>query len=102
MPIEIFWQDENGQILEKSPTWFNPWSYMCEPQDLDSTSCLRFIDEYGDTTFNQYQISLLINELESIRQHSKNEEARESLELLIAFVRKAEDHVHTYIKFVGD
>ena len=75
---------------------------MGEPQDLDSTSCLRFIDEYGDTTFNQYQISILIKELESIRPHSKNEQARESLELLIEFVRKAEGQVHTYIKFVGE
>ena len=102
MPIDIFWQDENGQILEKCATWFNPWGYMGERQDFDSTSCLRFIDEYGDTTFNQYQIPILIKELESIRQHSKNEQARESLELLIAFVRKAEGQVHTYIKFVGD
>jgi hypothetical protein len=102
MPIDIFWQDENGQILEKAPTWFNPWGYMDEPQDLDSTKCLRFIDEYGDTAFNQYQISILIEELESLRQRSKNEQARESLELLISFVRKAEGQVHTYIKFVGD
>jgi len=75
---------------------------MDYPDELLDTSCLRFIDEYGDTTFNQYQLPVLVDELESIRTKSKDAEASESLESIIAFVRKCQNHVHTYVKFVGD
>jgi hypothetical protein len=71
MPKDVFWQDERGEILEKCDTWFSPWGYINHPQELDGTCCLRFIDEYGDTTFNQWQIPVLIQELESILQNSK-------------------------------
>jgi len=33
---------------------------------------------------------------------SKDAQAKENLESLISFIRKAEEQVHTYIKFVGD
>jgi hypothetical protein len=102
MGLDIFWQDENGQILEGCPTQFNPWDYMADPQEVDGTCCLRFVDEYGDTTFNQFQIPILIEELEAVLPNAKNEEAKRSLESLIRFVRKAEGQIHTYIKFVGD
>ena len=64
--------------------------------------CLRFIDPYGDTTFNQCQIPILIEELQSLVPKSKDAQARENVGSLINFVRKAHEQVHTYIKFVGD
>ncbi len=75
---------------------------MDHPDEIQNTCCLRFIDEYGDATFNQYQLPVLVQELESILPKSKDSAARESLESLIAFVRKCENNVHTYVKFVGD
>ena len=102
MSIDIYWESERGEILEKCPSWFNPWKYMDHPDQLNGTCCLRFIDEYGNTTFNQYHLPVLIQELESMIPKSKDAAAKESLESLIAFVRRCEDHVHTYVKFVGD
>ncbi len=102
MSIDIFWETERGEILEKCPTWFNPWNYMDHPEELQKTCCLRFIDEYGDTTFNQYQLPILIEELESILPRSKDSAAKESLESVIAFIKKVDGRVHTYVKFVGD
>jgi hypothetical protein len=102
MGLDVFWQTERGEHLGHCPTLFNPWKYMDHPDELENTCCLRFIDEYGDTTFNQSQLPVLIRELESILPKSKDSAATESLESLIAFVRTAEDHVHTYITFVGD
>ena len=102
MGLDIFWEDENGEIIEECPSLYNPWRYINDIQELDKTCCLKFIDEYGDTTFNQYQIPVLIEELESLLPRSKDSEARESLESLLTFVRKAENKVHTYIKFYGD
>jgi len=102
MSLEIFWESERGEIIERCPRSFNPWKYMDHPDEVQSTWCLRFIDEYGDTTFNQYQLPVLVEELESIHSKSKDSEARESLESIIAFIRKCHDHAHTYVKFLGD
>ena len=102
MSLQVFWETERGEILETCPCLYNPWNYIDHPDELQSTCCLRFIDEYGDATFNQYQLPALVEELESILPKSKNPEAKEALESLIAFVRKCENNVHTYVKFVGD
>ena len=100
--LQVFWQTERGEILETYPGWYNPWNYIDDPDELGDTCCLRFIDEYGDATFNQYQLPVLAHELESILPKSKNSEAKESLQTLIAFVRRCENNIHTYVKFVGD
>lgn len=102
MSLQVFWETERGEILETCPGWYNPWNYIDHPDELQNTCCLRFIDEYGDATFNQYQLPVLVEELESILPRSKNPEARKYLESLISFVRKCENNVHTYVKFVGD
>ena len=102
MSLQVFWQTERGEILESCAAWYNPWDYIDDLDELKDTCCLRFVDEYGDATFNQYQLPVLAHELESILAKSKTPEAKESLESLIAFVRRCENNVHTYVKFVGD
>jgi len=101
--ISITWQDENGKVIETcSDLARRGWRHV--PIDLDDehTVCLRFIDDYGDTTFNQLQIPILMSELESILPNCEDDEARVSIEALIAFIRRAEGRTHTYIKFIGD
>jgi hypothetical protein len=102
MGLDVLWQDEKGQIIERGPIWSSPWKYVEDEDDLKDTCCLRFIDPYSDTTFNQFQIPILVEELKSLLPKSKDAQARENLESLINFIRKAEEQVHTYIKFVGD
>jgi hypothetical protein len=103
MGLNVLWQDEKGQIIERGPIWWSsPWKYVEGEDDLEDTCCLRFIDPYGDTTFNQFQIPILVEELKSLLPKSEDAQARQSLESLINFIRKAEEQVHTYIKFVGD
>jgi hypothetical protein len=102
MALDITWEDERGEILEKCPNWFNLWNHISDPAEIQGTCCLRFLDDYGDTTFNQIQIPVLLAELESLLPKSKDDEARNSLESVIGFIRKAEGEIHTYIKFYGD
>lgn len=102
MGLDVFWENERGEIIERGPVWTSPWSYVESENDLEGTCCLQFIDEYGDTTFNQLQVPILIRELESLIPKSKDAESRKLLESLIDFIRKAEDQIHTYIKFYGD
>ena len=98
----VYLQDENGKNLAFCPVIFNQWDYVDHPDELEETCFLRFIDEYGNTIFNQYQLPLLIQELTALYPKSKNFHARESLEKLIEFIRSAEDEIHTYVNFVGD
>jgi len=100
--LDLLWQDERGQILARCSARFNVWDYIENPGEVSRSCCLRFIDEYGDTTFNQSQISVLIGELEELFPKSKSEKASQSLQTLIAFARQAEGEIHTYLTFIGD
>jgi hypothetical protein len=102
------WEDEGGELIEARPDGIYLVFEMM-PQDafeggLKKTSCLQFIDPYGDTTFNQIQIPVLISELKSLleAEHCQNHEKLREFEGVISFIEKARGQVHTYIKFYGD
>jgi hypothetical protein len=66
----------------------------------DSGCCLRFIDPYGDTTFNCLQLPVLAEEL---RAAAKSMPAlSQRIDALAEFVESAAAMTHSYIKFVGD
>jgi hypothetical protein len=102
MALNIIWEDEGGGMLEECLFWFNLWDYINAPDDVQDTCCLRFLDDYGDTTFNYLQVPVLLGELESLLPKSRDAEARKRLESLIGFIRKAQGEFQTYIKFYGD
>jgi hypothetical protein len=67
MGIDLRWEDERGKKLDEVA---DPRDYLglaLSLSDQKETSCLRFIDPYGDTVFNQWQIPVLIAELQSLR-----------------------------------
>jgi len=71
------------------------------PEGDTSYACLRFIDRYGDTTFNRLQIPLLIEEIHRLR----NGAADNLLEILDEVERLAQRALaepHLYLKFIGD
>jgi hypothetical protein len=70
--------------------------------ELSASICLRFIDPWGDTVFNQAQIPVLMNELKQSEQEQTDEEIKKHLRKVIRLVERAEGCIHTYIKFVGD
>lgn len=63
--------------------------------------CLRFIDPYGETVFNQLQIPVLIEELAELRSRSASAELRNRLNAVVAFL-SASRELHTYVRFSGD
>ncbi len=102
MGIEISWEDENGTVIEilyDMPG--SPLNVALDKIDF-STVCLSYIDPYGDTTFNQLQIPVLIEELEILTNQKLDVNILNHLAKAIAFIRKAEGKTHTYIKFIGD
>jgi hypothetical protein len=61
MPIGVVWQDENGNTLEAF--YGLPLTLGVVENAPASSVCLRFIDPFGDTTFNQQQVEVLAREL---------------------------------------
>ena len=62
MAIDVEWQGENGEPILR---------YVGPPIDgrlgeaaPENSRCLRFLDAYGDTTFNSHQVPVLERELE--------------------------------------
>jgi hypothetical protein len=53
MGVDLEWQDENGGVLGGTGDPRNEFSCVLSSGDLAGTLCLRFIDLYGDTLFNQ-------------------------------------------------
>jgi hypothetical protein len=100
MPISVEIQDEKGHA-EGEPWWHERSTELLVQPD-SATTCLRFIDPYGDTTFNQYQLPVLIEEIEVLTRRAPDAEARTVLADLLAFLERARGRVHTYVKFIGD
>src|SRR4051812_8468917 len=97
MAIDVEWQDENGETLSR---YDGPIIDGLLPEHAPAGSCcLRFIDPYGDTTFNGLQVAVLEEELASLVNDGQFAERARSL---LAFIRLFPDRTHRYLKFIGD
>jgi len=67
-----------------------------------SSPCLRFIDPFGDTLFNQIQIPLVVAELEKRLRASGKPEVKAHCEAILKAVRAATGEEHTYVRFSGE
>ncbi len=102
MPLSIRWEDERGKVLEELLPDRGASLNAVVAKAPDNSVCLRFIDPYGDTVFNRIQLPLLISELQRARQDLPGGASPTHLDSVLALVRKAEDEVHTYVRFLGD
>jgi hypothetical protein len=66
-----------------------------------ASTCLRFIDPYGDTIFNQLQLPLLVSELAEMRAAAGEADLQAHIDRVLVFLRDSEE-VHIYVCFVGD
>jgi hypothetical protein len=67
MGINVIWQDENGVEKNRVNDPQNRLSLLVLATSLDEFICLRFLDPYGNTYFNQRQIPVLLFELKGVR-----------------------------------
>ena len=96
--IDIFRVDENGNVLATFSDCEVLHELLVAHIPLDSC-CLRFIDPYGDTTFNQLQLPVLVAELGAAAKAAPT--LRQRIESLAVFIEAAREP-HLYVKFVGD
>jgi hypothetical protein len=101
MGINAQRETEDGEALE---TVLDPRSLFERllPLEREAGACLRFIDPYGDTTFNQKQIPFLVEELKEAINRASDNEAKVHGRKVLALIEKAEHEPHVYIKFIGD
>lgn len=106
---ELQWEDEHGELMEFYNGEAFAISFLWElfrndptVLNLADTFCLQFINPYDDTTFNQHQIPILLNELEALKPNCRTEEQSRELEAIIKFIAKATGKPWTFIKFYGD
>lgn len=104
MGIDVAWISEDNETRQEV---YDPQQRLSRlatsrwPQ-LTETRCLKFIDAYGDTVFNQAQILVLLVELNSELSSHIESDARSHLAKVIRLVERAVGKTHTYIKFIGD
>ena len=98
MAIDVAWQDESGNEIAR---------YDGVPINAElpaaagiASPCLRFVDPYGDTTFNAAQVGVLAEELQAVA--AVGGPAAEQARSLRAFIQRVPDRLHRYLKFIGD
>ena len=98
--IAVEWQNERGGC---EATYTGPpiGRRFCELAPLNSV-CLRFIDPYGDPTFNAAQIDVLEYELAELIRTVKNANVVEQAKGLLDFIGRVRSRMHMYLKFIGD
>jgi hypothetical protein len=100
MPILVEIIDERG--VRQGEPWDHARSGEFLSQATSGTCCLRFIDPYGDATFNQLQLPVLLDELAAYCTALPDGELAAVGTELVAFLQQAVDQVHVYVRFVGD
>ncbi len=102
MGINAYMETERGEQLKELLDPHGRLSKLLPDFDDVTSYCLRFIDPYDDTVFNQRQIPILIKELTAAISKVSNPEVKIFGNDLLRLLREAEGQVHTYIKFYGD
>jgi len=92
-------EDESGRVLERHTDDGIPLEML----DLapPTSTCVRCIDPYGDTVFNQLQLPILIEEVRQIREEVSDPGRVAAFGAVIRFL-EASRTAHVYVRFVGD
>jgi hypothetical protein len=101
MGINARLETEAGEALEELLDPGMLLSRLVQRNEFGSTTCLRFLDPWGDTTFNHSQIPFLIVELDALREQV-DAATRTHIAALIALAARVDETPHLYLKFIGD
>ena len=101
MGVDLIWQDENGKVLEEIPDPKMCIATLVFTLDLADTICLRFIDPYGHTAFNQRQIPTLIAELEAIAPKITDYDTQIHLIRVLELAERSKGAARTILRFNG-
>ena len=102
MGIDARIESETGESIEELYDLDNLVKELLPDFNDKVSVCLRFVDPYGDTTFNQGQLPMIIRELTLAVDKASATNVKAHGKKLLQLAEKANGQVHTYLKFVGD
>ncbi len=102
MGIDVRTEDERGRVIKELPDPQSLLPRLLRQLNGKESACVRFIDPYGDTYFNQLQMPVLLQELRAVVDACSDQDAKVHGEAVIALVESANNKVHTYVRFTGD
>ncbi len=102
MGLDFFLEDEQGNAVNSVPDPHNILSGLIAAGSDENTVCLRFIDPYGNTVFNLWQMEPLLSEITGLHRFAKKPEQEELLHQVEELIRQGQQRLHHYIKIYGD
>lgn len=102
MGIDVYLQDENGEIISSVDDTKNLLSKVLPNYNDSRFRLANTIDPWGDTVFNRFQARILQEEWTNIIQNSQSKETIIFLKQVDDLILKCISGVHLYVKFQGD
>jgi hypothetical protein len=101
--VQIELIDEKGRLIERSDINFMIIldNLYQKKEYKKQYPLLSTIDYNGLTVFNYMQVPLVVKELQHLSKRNDSI-TKEISERVINFMNKIHEHVHLYIRFVGD
>ena len=102
MGLEIFLQDERGNRLASASDHRGVLARMTVAEEHTESCCLRFIDPYGHTMFNQLQMPTLLRELDWLGSTVSDPEDYSVIWATQTLALRCQGETDLYPLFVGD
>jgi hypothetical protein len=97
--IRVVVQDERGEEVGEG---VDIPSELLLRADEQIGVCLRFVDPYGDTTFNRLQIPVVLEELHVVKEGINDPRGKSMVEQVETLAVTCQTEPHLYLKFIGD
>jgi hypothetical protein len=94
-------KEENGAVVGDAVQADFLFDVLDKAKD-EHTCCLRYVDPYRHTIFNNGQMVDIAQEVSRLRNHAATDAERDVLNKLHALVARGLEGVHRYLWFVGD
>lgn len=91
-------EDEDGNAKKTMPGEF----ILSDEKVLNRESfrLLKYVNPYGDTTFNAFMFEDLIKDLIELKALLPME--KEQIDIVISYAKECDEEIHSYLKFYGD
>ncbi len=102
MGIDVRVETESGEVQDEVLDDQNLTEKLLPDREDGASQCLRFVDPFGDTLFNQIQIPIVVAELEKRMRASGRPEVKAHCEAILQAVKAAMGEARTYVRFSGE
>jgi hypothetical protein len=96
-------EDERGRYIDSAVDSSNAILRLVAAGDSNDCVLLRFVDAFGDTTFNCLQFDIIESDLallDRAAETARDKATIDQVRTLLGVCRK--NSPHTYLKFYGD